>query len=67
MTKKLTVTGFVVGLIYGGGAAGLVYSESPLALQLFISAGVAAIGASAGWMFALVFRASLPRIRGVRR
>ena len=67
MSKIVTALGFVVGLIYGGWAVIMVYTESPLALQMFIAGGVAVIGASAGWLLALVMRPWMPRLRGVRQ
>ena len=65
MSKILPALGIVVGLVYGGYAAFVVYTESPFALQMFIAVGVAVIGASAGWLLALVVRPWGPRLRGL--
>ncbi len=56
-----TVAG-AAGLIYGLAAGVLVYPEVPLALQAFIVAGVAAVGAGAGWLVGCA-AASFPILR----
>ena len=50
MKTKLTTVAGAAGLIYGLAAVVLVYPAVPLGLQAFIVAGVAAVGAGAGWL-----------------
>jgi hypothetical protein len=50
MKKVFTIVGGVAGLLYGGSAVVFAYPDAPLDLQAFIIAGVAAVGASTGWL-----------------
>jgi hypothetical protein len=50
MKKVFTILGGIAGLLYGGYAVIFAYQDAPLDLQAFIIAGVAAVGASAGWL-----------------
>jgi branched-subunit amino acid ABC-type transport system permease component len=54
MKTICTAVGGVAGLLYSGAAVITVYSKAPLELQAFIVAGVAAVGASAGYILGFV-------------
>jgi hypothetical protein len=54
MRAMRTVAGGFAGLGYGGAAALLAYSGSPLGLRAFIAGGVAVVGTSVGWLLGLV-------------
>lgn len=62
MKSISTTLAGTAGLIYGLAAVVLVYSEVPLALQVFIVAGVAAVGAGVGWLVGCA-ATSLPILR----
>jgi hypothetical protein len=53
MKKISTMVVGGAGLFYGLLAVLLAYRDAPLGLQVFIVAGVAATGASAGWLVGL--------------
>ena len=50
MKKVSTAVVGGAGLLYGLVAVLLVYRDAPIGLQAFIIAGVAATGASVGWL-----------------
>lgn len=57
MKRMKAVSTVVVGgagLLYGLIAVLLVYRDAPMGLQAFIIAGVAATGASVGWLAGVV-------------
>ena len=50
MKKVSTTVVGSAGLLYGLLAVLLVYRDAPIGLQVFIVSGVAATGASVGWL-----------------